>query len=345
MVPKITIIVPIYNVEHFIEKCIRSIINQSFREIEVILVDDGSTDKSGNICDEFASSDSRIIVIHKENAGLGYARNTGLEIAKGKFVSFIDSDDWVDLCLYEKVVNFAEKENAEMIEFGLRKIDFNNISTNLDFFSEKKLVFDKDDIINIVFPSYLAKGKSIVSSSVCTHLYLRNIINHHKIRFYCERDIYTEDYLFNLKYLWYCNKLVIINELLYNYRNNDISLTKSYRPKYLEAILNRNNIVFDFIKEIGKYDEYEKLVIMRFAEIAPSFVFNEFKRYKKVSNNEIISELKYILTNQEIHNALKYYNICNITFKKRIIIILMKNGNYFIIFLILRILRFIGICF
>lgn len=110
----ITVIVPVYNVEKYLERCVESIINQTYKNLEIILVDDGSTDNSGNICDEYAKKDSRIIVIHKENGGQATARNMALDIAKGKYIAFADSDDWVDISIYEKLYNALICNNANI---------------------------------------------------------------------------------------------------------------------------------------------------------------------------------------------------------------------------------------
>ena len=106
----ISVIVPIYNVEKYLIKCIESIINQTYKDLEIILVDDGSTDSSGKICDEFATKDNRIKVIHKKNGGLSSARNIGLDICKGNYISFIDSDDYIELDMYEKMIKIIVKK-------------------------------------------------------------------------------------------------------------------------------------------------------------------------------------------------------------------------------------------
>lgn len=111
---KISIIVPVYNVSKYIRKCLDTIINQTYTNLEIILIDDGSTDDSGNICDEYAKRDKRIKVIHKENEGLSIARNTGIKNATGKYIGFIDSDDWIDLDMYNRLYNNLKNENAEI---------------------------------------------------------------------------------------------------------------------------------------------------------------------------------------------------------------------------------------
>lgn len=112
---KISIIVPCFKVEKYLERCLDSLRNQMLQEVEIILVDDGSPDRVPQICDEYARRDSRIKVVHKENEGLGYARNSGLNIASGDYVAFVDSDDFVELNMYQTLYDEAQKENADVV--------------------------------------------------------------------------------------------------------------------------------------------------------------------------------------------------------------------------------------
>ena len=113
---QLSIIIPVFNVEKYLEECINSVLQQTFSNFEIILVDDGSTDSSGNICDLYSQKDRRIQVIHKENGGLSSARNAGLRIAKGKYVGFIDSDDWISETMYQHLYEEAEKAAAEALK-------------------------------------------------------------------------------------------------------------------------------------------------------------------------------------------------------------------------------------
>ena len=110
----ISVIVPIYNVESYLEQCIKSIINQTYKNIEIILIDDGSTDKSPKICDKYKQKDSRIIVVHKQNTGVSATRNIGLELSKGKWIAFVDSDDWIEKEYLEELLLNAKKEKADI---------------------------------------------------------------------------------------------------------------------------------------------------------------------------------------------------------------------------------------
>ena len=114
IIPKISIVVPVYNVEKYLDKCINSILNQTLSEFELILIDDGSKDSSGLICDKYAESDKRIKVIHKSNGGISSARNVGLDVAKGKYIGFVDSDDWIERDMYELLYNICEDNNCDI---------------------------------------------------------------------------------------------------------------------------------------------------------------------------------------------------------------------------------------
>lgn len=122
---KLSIIVPVYKVEKYIRRCLDSIINQTFTDFELILVDDGSPDTSGEICEGYAKKDERIRVIHQENKGLSGARNTGVEVSKGEYIGFVDSDDWIELEMYEKLITAAEKYGADIVKCGLDYTDGN----------------------------------------------------------------------------------------------------------------------------------------------------------------------------------------------------------------------------
>lgn len=123
MNPLISIIIPVYNVEMYVQQCIESILNQTYKHIEVILVDDGSLDRSGVICEEYGFADPRVKVIHKENGGLSSARNVGLDNAKGKFIGFVDSDDWIDSHMYESMLHLALTHQADVVQCGYALIN------------------------------------------------------------------------------------------------------------------------------------------------------------------------------------------------------------------------------
>ncbi|MCQ9626450.1 glycosyltransferase [Cetobacterium somerae] len=182
--PKISIIVPVYNVEKYLRRCIDSILMQTFREFELILINDGSLDKSGLICDEYLLKDERIKVIHKKNEGCSAARNDGLKISRAEYISFVDSDDWVETTLYEEMYFLMEKEKSDIVESGFFK------------YKDNILILKKDIDKKEYFPTVWAK------------LFKKSIIDKHNIKFLLNVHC-GEDLLFVEYYKSVCNKIAV----------------------------------------------------------------------------------------------------------------------------------------
>lgn len=222
---KISVIVPIYNVEKYLKKCIESIINQTYSNLEIILVDDGSPDNCGKICDEYQVQDSRIKVIHKKNGGLSDARNAGIKEATGEIISFIDSDDFVDLDMYEYMLNEMQKENADIVICGT-KIDFENGKTRIKRAEKRKILNSKDALIELnSFKSF--------DMAVWNKLYKKEIID--GIFFPVGKK--SEDYFVMYQYFDRAKKIIILPEAKYHYiqRANSISRGKNFTHDYIEG--------------------------------------------------------------------------------------------------------------
>ncbi len=167
----VSVIVPVYNVAPYLKRCVDSLQNQTYRDLEIILVDDGSTDNSGQLCDEFASTDNRIRVIHKENGGLSDARNAGIKVAEGEYIGFLDSDDWVDTHMYEDMIRAALQYQAPLVITGMSRI-YENGYRNNQFILEHEVVLSGDAIVS----QYLKQG--MFSTSVCDKLFRRDLLEH-----------------------------------------------------------------------------------------------------------------------------------------------------------------------
>ena len=156
--PLISIIIPVYNVEAYLQKCLDSVISQIYRNIEIILVDDGSTDNSGKICDEYAEKDERINVYHQQNGGVSRARNVGLEVAKGQYISFVDSDDYIDCELLQQVVTKANHQEFDIIIFGYNEIKTSGIypiPIDPDIMLHNKRETILEDVLTDRIPNFL----------------------------------------------------------------------------------------------------------------------------------------------------------------------------------------------
>ena len=235
----ISVIVPVYNVEKYLLRCVDSIINQTYRNLEIILVDDKSTDNSGKMCDELTSKDKRIIVIHKnENQGLGYARNSGIDIATGQYITFIDSDDYIDVTLFENALKRIEESNADSCYYGSKRVIGDEIKNNdmnylKDEYTGEKIV--NDFLVNTIAQADNDSGAPKIGMSAWRMIYDADIIRKNNIRFYSERNYINEDLLFRVAWVKYCKKIVVLRQYGYSYCLNESTLTTSYRNERFDA--------------------------------------------------------------------------------------------------------------
>ena len=221
----ISIIVPVYNVEQYLEKCVDSIINQKYKNLEIILVDDGATDSSSKLCDELAKIDNRIKVYHKENGGLSDARNYGVERATGDYIGFVDSDDYIDAEMYEKLYEAIKKENVDVAECNLKIIYPNRV----ELFTEQNYynVCTKQEYLE----EYLKIEK--IFGSACVRLIKSNIAK--KLKFPVGKLYEDTYYAYDL--IEKVDRYVIMNNPYYNYlmRENSITNTK-FNPRIFDLI-------------------------------------------------------------------------------------------------------------
>lgn len=222
---KISVIVPIYNVEKYLDKCIESITNQTYKNLEIILVNDGSTDNCGNICDRYAEIDSRIKVIHKENGGLSDARNTGLEISTGDIISFVDSDDYIDSEMYQIMVDKLIELNADIIECNINYV-FEKEIIEKNILIQKELYENKEAMKELIL-------ERTFHQTVWNKLYKRECIN----KIYFEVGKTNEDEFWTYQVFGNANKIAIINNPLYFYVQRQGSIMNSeYSIKRLDGI-------------------------------------------------------------------------------------------------------------
>ncbi|RHO88706.1 glycosyltransferase family 2 protein [Ruminococcus sp. AF41-9] len=236
----VSVVLPIYKVEKYLNRCIESVVNQTYSNLEIILVDDGSPDSCPNMCDEWKKKDSRIVVIHKENGGLGEARNSGISAANGKYICFFDSDDYVSNETIEKAVAVANDTKADIVTFGYATVDSAGSISRIFKPETKKDVYRNESIENEFLPDLIAQTRTSenrnILMSACTSLYSTRLIKEAKWKFVSEREIIAED-LYSLLILYKSVKCVsILHESLYYYCENKSSLTHTYREDRYERI-------------------------------------------------------------------------------------------------------------
>lgn len=287
----ITIIIPVYNVIEYITKCLDSVLKQTYQNLEIIVVDDGSVDGSGHVCDEYAQKDSRIRVIHKENGGLSDARNAALAVCKGKYISFLDSDDWIENDFVEYLYCLAQKYNADVVECDFKYIDKNGHLFNSPQNDGNIFVFSSEEALE-----KLMQGNYIVTSATAK-LYKRQIFD--ELRFPYGK--FYEDIPVTYEVMLQNDCIVFGNRPLYNYfyRPGSISCRK-FSEKRMDALYFLDESVD---KVVNKYPHLKKQ-----AEIA-KFRMN-FGILIELDNSEIANKYR-----EEVYENVKKYRASTILSK------------------------------
>jgi glycosyltransferase involved in cell wall biosynthesis len=235
MGPLVSIVIPIYNVEKYLEECLNSVINQTYKSIEVILVDDGSTDRSGVIADRLARDDARLTVIHKSNGGLSDARNVGMRLAKGKYITFVDSDDYVDERFIEKILTMAERSSADIVQCNNSRS-----SDQLGKGSNKFVAMSGRDAF-----VKLMKFR-IVSPTAWGKLYRLSLFRDNNLEFPVGR--LHEDTAILYKLVYFASSIICLDMVLYYYRINSNSIMSSaYTKNHHESVVKYHEELDNFI--------------------------------------------------------------------------------------------------
>lgn len=319
---RVSVVIPVYNVEKYLVQCLDSVVAQDYKDIEVILVDDGSTDSSGLICDEYAKKYQFIDVIHKKNGGLGYARNTGIERAKGDYITFIDSDDIVGKQMITNLINQIDRNGVDTVVGGFRRIDVNN-----EIIAEEKYDFAEytnDDVYYKLFPKLLGsspRGNDSLKMSVWNVMFSMRIIRDHELKFVSERDLISEDIVWDIDYYKYSKNIIIIPSVEYGYRVTPGSLSQKYRPNILQSFTKLYNYLDSKIREesLGE-DALHRLQRQFFVNVRYS-IANE----KKAGIRNLVARIDKIVRNSTVQKVVWEYPIRKIGFKQKIFLYLLRN--------------------
>ena len=340
---KISIIVPVYNVANYIKRCLDSLINQTYKNLELILIDDGSIDNSGNICDEYAKKDSRIIVIHQKNSGVSKARNNGLDKMTGDYVMFVDSDDWIELDACERLIEIITKENLEVLIFNHykevtnsskkhKKYRLNNIEgKELNYCLQAKILSN-----SIKIQGFDIEGIGFTWNKIIS----KKIIN---IKFPFEKkQAINEDIVFYYNLFEQAQKIGICNEYLYHYRILANSATRKYNKDYL-------NICDEFYKKINqlrknhindKYFEesFNIRIINNFCNALNVYINN---KKQKMSFKQRIDLINDEMNKDYYRNAIKKVKMKSLNRRLKIYTFLLRIKAYYCILIINNLERII----
>ena len=338
--PKVSIVVPVYNTEKYLERCLDSLLKQTLKDIEIIIVDDGSKEACALLCEDLAKTDDRIRVIHKENGGLGFARNTGMESATGEYIGFVDSDDYVDCVMYEKLYAAASAHHADVAISGLCFVGGNTFCQEDDVIP--KSYFDNDTVFTPAQMQDLLLGvigalphepdDSRYGVSVCKNIFRNALVKEQKLAFLSEREILSEDTMFMVDFIRHSTCAVGVPGAYYCYCRNGDSLSKSYNPTRFE----RSIVFLDALEkqicdtvEETEYKLYLDRLIQGFGRVLCSQEIVHAKD-AKIRYCALRKRLKEICTNEKITNTLKTYPWYRLPVKQAAFAFAMKYRLFFL---------------
>lgn len=320
---KVSIVVPVYNVEQYLDRCIKSILNQTYKDTEIILVDDGSPDNCPEICDEYVEQYANIKVIHKENAGLSSARLAGVDVAHGEYILFVDSDDYIDGQMVEKLVLAIESHNADLAMCGYNTVCGTQVYVQgLPY--QVECIRDREKIVSeYILPLIGREQRGIhVPGFVCVRLYKKSLIE--RSFFASEREYFLEDHVFNLYYADLIQSIVIVNEPLYYYCVNRESLSNCYRKGKFQMYTNLYRFYVSYIQERRIENTEERLnnflLSAFFASVDNAVRAGGYTAYK--------GELDFIIHDDAIKDMMKKVDNKPLSFMQKIVVYLFKLHMY-----------------
>ncbi len=334
--PLVSIIVPVYNVEVYLAECVWSIIRQTYTNLEIILVNDGSTDKSGDLSVDFLNVDNRIKVLHKPNGGLSSARNLGLKNCNGHYICFLDSDDWIDEDTIFNAVETAVQLDSDIV-FWSRIKEFKGRSEKVSLFQtdEHLINFEgevlgtlKRRMVGLVGTELGAPTKTDAMISAWGKLYRRKIIFTNGLEFIDTQVVGSEDVSFNVQAFHYSQRVTFLNKHFNHYRMfNEGSLTKNHRNTLFPRFKNLYFVLKEFIESNRLSEEYIEALRNRFAlSLINSALSITNKRYAAPINTKI-KELRLILNDETYIECIKSMPIPHLPFVWKIFFGLAKRRN------------------
>lgn len=327
----ISVVLPIYNVEKYLERCLNSVVNQTYNNLEIILVDDGSIDSCPQICEDFKKKDDRIKVIHKENAGLGKARNTGIEEATGEYICFFDSDDYIALETIEKAYKLAKSTEADIVTFGYVNIDKYGDVAKVVIPRTKKSIYEGNEVQEKFLPDMIASNPKTgeitnLHMSAWASFYSKSLIEKVNWRFVSEREIISED-IYSLLVLYHSvKKVAVMSEALYFYCENENSLTNTYRKDRYEKIRCFHKSCLALQKELG----YNCDVVLRLNEPFISYTIAALKMIvlSGEKENKKRDDVKAIIGDEHLQKVLLNLELKHTNMRKKILYACMKKKWY-----------------
>lgn len=322
MTPYFSLILPCYNVEKYVARCVQSILKQDFADYEIILVDDGSTDGTPALCDALAAEHGCIRVIHKENGGAATARNTGLEAAQGRYVWFVDADDWISIDSLIVLYRAAEAVLPDVLKFNYYRVGAEKQENVSDIAAG---LYEGIRLEQLQQMAYCEPRKFGMSG--CMHVYSRDMLNRYSIHFLPEREIGCEDVLFSLQVLLHAKSLYMICHSLYNYVCREGSLSQTYSPDMINRYIALREYLTGYFYECRASQKSVALLNRFFVGrlVIGTCITQEYYTVPKWHDMlEARRAVKRLLHMSAVQRAAKSMDQSNMSWKKRVQVIALR---------------------
>ena len=322
MRPFFSLILPCYNVAPYLERCVQSILMQHFSDYEMILVDDGSTDATPALCDAMAAEHACVRVIHKANGGLSSARNAGLDTAQGRYVWFVDADDWIEMGALPKL-HEACGDDVDVVKFDHYRVEETartvECGVTPGLYQGEALKLLRRD-------AFCAAGR--FGLSACMHVYRRDLLEENCIRFVSEREVGSEDYLLNLQVLLHAASLRMLRAPLYSYERRDGSLSQTYKADLAQRYIKLREQLRAYYARHDALKQYAALIDRFFLWhlIIGTCVTQEYDTVSPGRSMELAREgVRKLLRMQEVQLAAKGSDREGLHWKKKVLLLALKH--------------------
>lgn len=330
MKTKVSVIVPVYNVpEKYLEKCVSSLVNQTLNDIEIILVDDGTPDTSGKLCDVYAKKDSRIKVVHQENKGLCGARNTGVKSSTGEWISFVDGDDWIEPNAYEKLYNIGTKNNVDVVMFGyVKDYPSKSVIMHYDKYFENKKVYNTSE--DIAYLQKMILNYNANCAMAPTKFIRKSVIEKYNIYHDEKLRQGAEGIEFNIRLFSKIKSALFLNETFYHYIYNDESITTVHNEKNHQMVIDcfkkiKGEINNDDSEIMGWFYNRMKYVILTTA------ISGYFSRSNKEAYKIQKRKFKKYMSDTLVQETLKSKNYQGLSTTRKVTLFFIKHRLFLLV--------------
>lgn len=324
----VSVIIPVYNTDKYLKQCVDSVLNQTFKDFELILVNDGSVDGSAKICDFYSKQDQRVKVIHQKNAGQTKARQAGLKISTGEYILFVDSDDWIDNNLLELTCNSAKKEKADIVtfniyfEYGDRRVKIKQ--------PVPSGIFDKEGLINNIYSKMIYSGRFFyygIQASMANKLFKRLIVMPNVMGLSSGIKI-GEDGVTTYSSFLDASKVVVLGDrYLYHNRNDNVSITRSYCEGQFDSALLLTKTLYEMNKQKNIYDLTDQINYYLMYHVHSIFIEEFLYRHKR----GFVSRFKYlrkIAQNNLVQEVCRKMPLTDMVHEPKLFFEFLKSGRY-----------------